>query len=227
MQIKKIIIPLMLLMLTACNTESKTLVFALDYSRSTGINEISRMKDLLSVARQGDKVIIFPIHGRTASAVPIADKTIPPCEDINCEREKSKMLNDIVNTIDDSYKSRSINSHVKSSTSILPIFSKTRMLGSNENISLFIISDMIEENTNLDFVESFPGLRNDDIVELAKSQLDQWKYEIDLEGQSVSVLIPGTLSGSIYDDSFHRKVILFWETFIGAAGGQMKVRYLS
>ena len=67
---------------------------------------------------------------------------------------------------------------------------------------------MIEENTRLDFVELFPALTNEEVVKLANLQLSEWKNEIDIQGSNVSILIPGTVSGSLHDDEFHRKVIL-------------------
>ena len=227
MRIKSIITATALLLMSSCKEQSRTLIFALDYSKSTGVDRISKMDEILSVAKQGDKVIVYPIHGRTASATPIAERIIPPCEDINCERQRSNILKDITSDIDKNFKKSNISPKVKSSTSITPIFSKLRILGDKQYQSLYIISDMIEENTRLDFVELFPALTNEEVVKLANLQLSEWKNEIDIQGSNVSILIPGTVSGSLHDDEFHRKVILFWDTFIKEAGGVMNVRYLS
>ena len=139
MKIKSIIMSTILLLMSSCKEESRTLVFALDYTKSTGVDRISRMDEILSVARQGDRVIVYPVHGRTASAAPIAERIIPPCEDINCERQRTNILKDITSDIDRNFKRSRISSKVKSSTSITPIFSKLRILGNKDSQSLFII----------------------------------------------------------------------------------------
>ena len=104
MRIKSIITATALLLMSSCKEQSRTLIFALDYSKSTGVDRISKMEEILSVAKPGDKVIVYPVHGRTASATPIAEQIIPPCEDINCERQRSNILKVITSEIDKNFK---------------------------------------------------------------------------------------------------------------------------
>ena len=228
MQIKNIILIILVVFMSACKQDFSNHLIAIDSSKSTGISKLPSFEKVLGQTNEGDRVVIMPIHGRTASAVSIIDTRIPECENINCKKTIKKVYKEIIKKTQDSFKNGSINSNVRLKTSILPIFSKMRRMESASKFQLVIISDMIEDNSSLNFSNQLPHLNKSDVKELALEKYNEWKDEIDINERKITILIPGTQSGSRnYNDEFHRKVMLFWETFIKEAGGIIEVGYLS
>ena len=227
MQIKKIIFLSALLIMFSCNKNEKNLLLAIDCTKSNGKSSIKSIGQLLENSEEGDVITIVPIHARTASAAPIIEKTIPPCEDMNCAKYQRHIINEIERSALDGFEGRNIESQVRLKTSIMPIFSRMFRMETDRTVDLIILSDMIEENNKLNFVETFPKMDKKEIKRLAIENLNQSRDEIDLANKVISIVIPGTQSGDTHNDEFHLKVLLFWETFINAAGGRMTVRYLS
>ena len=224
------------LIMTSCNEKTNKIhAIFVDITGSTRISEIENAKKFCTYLKNmldkkvkgGEEVVIYPIHSWTESAGPIGEWKMPLPVDINWKSKWEAKIAEIVSEVNKKCFTHSrINPTVRSNTSLFPIFTKLKWLSKRGKVEVTIFSDMIEDNTSLDFTELFARLNKPAIKKLAVKKYAEIKDEISITGTNITILYPRTEVGGP-NNAILPKVEAFWVTFIGETGANLFIADLS
>jgi len=221
-------------LVTSCNETAKTHVFYLDCTNSTILSDGDRYasnfykalrKKIAKEVKDGETILIYPIHAKTLSAAPLGEWEMPIKKDINYKIDRKKKLSEIISQVEEKLSTMPLN--LRSSTNIFPVFNKLKRMSNNGFMQVTIISDMIQDNSLMSFPNQFIAIDKKVVKELALTRYNKIKDDISINGQHISILVPGTEKGNKYGDSFNNKVNIFWETFFNEAGANVSIADLS
>ena len=212
--------------------DKTTNVVFIDYSISSATlkdNNPSRLRkqleDIYNDANEMDDIIIYPIHNHTEIAVPmlhIEKQKLPG--NMNDKQLNKTYTKDFLGQVDDILITNlKMDENVRMGTNIYPIVRKLSRYHKDENLKVWIVSDMQHEYTNellhIDLTE-----KNVDPVQHARTIVIDNQYQNKLE--NINVMIEFTETCDYRSQVLRSKLEEFWEEFFNMTGAVVSFNYL-